>query len=88
MEAMTVVALCREFASIAGPRRHLIKETLGVSVEVAQPFGLQAVGDHAVEQMARQVIGGLAAEDRMPSCPQAREIEIAQMRDLVLQFAR
>jgi hypothetical protein len=23
----------------------------------------------------------------MPSCPQATEIEIAQMRDLVLQFA-
>jgi hypothetical protein len=34
--------------------------------------------------MARQVIGGLAAEHRMPSCPQATEIEIAQMRDLVL----
>jgi hypothetical protein len=37
--------------------------------------------------MARQVIGGLAAEHRMPSGPQAWEIEIAQMRDLVLQFA-
>ena len=50
---MTVVALCQELASIAGPRRHLIKEPLGVPVELAQPFGLQAVGDHAVEQMAR-----------------------------------
>jgi hypothetical protein len=28
----------------------------------------------------------LAAEHRMPSCPQAREIEIAQMRNLDLQF--
>jgi hypothetical protein len=83
---MTVVALCREFVSIAGPRRHLVEEALSVVVEIAQPFGLQAVGDHAVEQMARQVIGGLAAEHRMPSCPQATEIEIAQMRDLVLQF--
>ncbi len=59
-----------------------------MAIEIAQPFGLQAIGDHAVEQMARQVIGGLAAEHRMPSCPQAWEIEIAQMRDLVLQFAR
>src|SRR5271169_6627298 len=85
---MTAVALWREFVSIAGSRRHLAKEALGVSVEIAQPFGLQTIGDHAVEQMARQVIGGLAPEDRMPSCPQAWEIEIAQMRDLVLQFAR
>ena len=65
----------------------LISFAVGAPVEVAQPFGLQAIGDHAVEQMARQVIGGLAAEHRMPSCPQATEIEIAQMRDLVLQFA-
>jgi hypothetical protein len=65
----------------------LVEETLGVPVEIAQPFGLQAIGDHAVEQMARHVIGGLAAEHRVPSCPQAAEIEIAQTRDLVLQFA-
>jgi len=71
----------------ATPRRDLIKEAQGVTVEIAQPFGLQTIGDHAVEQMARQVIGGLAAEHRMPSCPQATEIEIAQMRDLVVQFA-
>ena len=82
-----MVALCREFVSIAGPRRHLVKEAQGIPVEIAQPFGLQAVGDHAVEQMARQMVGGLATEHRMPSCPQATEIEIAQMRDLVLQFA-
>ena len=87
LEAMTVIALCREFVAIAGPRRHLVKEALSVPIEIAQPFGLQAVGDHAVEQMTRQVIGGLAAEHRMPSCLQAPEIEIAQMRDLVLQFA-
>jgi hypothetical protein len=87
LEAMTVVALCRAFVSIAGPRRHLVKEALGVPVEIAKAFGLQAIGDHAVEQMARQVIGSLAAEHRMPSCPQAWEIEIAQMRDLDLQFA-
>jgi hypothetical protein len=85
---VTVVALRREFVPIAGPRRHPVEEALGVPVEIAQPFGLQAIGDHAVEQVARQVIGGLAAEHRMPSCPQVWEIEIAQMRDLVLQFAR
>src|SRR5215468_962805 len=74
LEAMKVIALCREFVSVAGPRRHLVKEALGVPVEIAQPFGLQAVGDHAVEQVARQVIGGLAAEHRMPPGPQATEI--------------
>ena len=89
MEAMTVgvVAPRLDFVSVPGSRGDPVKEALGIPVEIAQPFGLQAIGDHAVEQMARQVIGGLAAEYRMPSCPQAAEIEIAQMRDLVLQFA-
>jgi hypothetical protein len=76
-----------DFVTVPGPRGDLLEEALGVPVEIAQPFGLQAIGDHAVEQMARQVIGGLAAEHRMPPCPQATEIEIAQMRDLFLQFA-
>ena len=49
---------------------------------------LRRIGDDAVKKMARQVVGRLTAEDRMPPCPQAREIEIAHMRDLVLQFAR
>ena len=83
-----MVTPLREFVAIAGSRGDPVEEALGIPVEIAQPFGLQAVGDHAVEQMARQVIGGLAAEHRMPSCPQATEIEIAQMRDLVLQFVR
>jgi hypothetical protein len=87
LHAVAVIAFCREFGSIAGPRRYLVEEALGVAVEIAQPLGLQAIGNHAVEQMARQVIGGLAVEHRMPSCPQAGEIEIAQMRDLFLQFA-
>jgi hypothetical protein len=82
-----MAALCRQFVSIAGSRRNLVEEALGIPVEIAQLFGLQAIGDHAVEQMTRQVIGGLAAEHRMPSCPQAGEVEIAQMRDLFLQFA-
>ena len=54
LEAVAGIALCREFVSIAGPRRHLVKEALGVAVEIAQSFGLQAIGDHAVEQMARR----------------------------------
>jgi hypothetical protein len=40
-----------------------------------------------VEKMPGQVDGGLAAKDRLPSCPQAGEVEIARARDLVLQFA-
>ena len=38
------------------------------------------VGDHAAQQMAGQMIGGLVAEHRMPSCPQATENEIAHAR--------
>ena len=83
-----MVAPRLELVHVPGSRRNLVEEALGVPVEIAQPFGLQAIGDHAVEQMARQMVGGLAPEDRMPSCAQATEIEIAQMRDLVLQFAR
>jgi hypothetical protein len=45
LEAMTVVALCRVFVSIAGPRRYLVEEALGIPVEIAEPFGLQAIGD-------------------------------------------
>jgi len=90
MEAMTagVVAPRLDFVTVPGSRGDLVKEALGVPVEIAQPFGLQAIGDHTVEQMARQMIGGLAAEHRSPSCPQAGEVEIAHMRDLFLQFAR
>jgi hypothetical protein len=77
-----------ELVSIAGSRGDPVEEALGIPVQIAQPFGLQAIGDHAVEKMAGQVIGRLAAEHRMPSCPQAGEVEIAHMRDFVLQFAR
>ena len=84
---MTVDVLYREFFSVAGSRGDPVEVALRVPIEITQPFCLQAIGDHAVEQMARQMIGGLAAEHRMPSCPQAWEIEIAQMRDLFLQFA-
>jgi hypothetical protein len=51
MEAMTgeMVALCREFVSIPRSRRHQVKEALGIPVEIAEPLGLRAVRDHAVE---------------------------------------
>jgi hypothetical protein len=71
LEAVTagMVTPFREFVAIAGSRGDPVEEALDVPVEIAHSFGLQAIGDHAVEQMARQVIGGLAAEHRMPSCP-------------------
>jgi hypothetical protein len=80
-----MVATRLEFVAIPGSRGDPVEEALGVPVKIAQPFGLQAVGDHAKEEMPRQVVGGLAAEHRSPSCPQAGEIEIAQVRDLVLE---
>jgi hypothetical protein len=83
-----MIAACPKFVSIARFGGDVIEKALGIPVEIAQSFGLQAIGNDAVEQMTRQMIGGFAAEDRMPSCPQAREIEIAQVRDLVLQSTR
>src|ERR1700687_5197654 len=47
---------------------------------------MESPGHHVRAAPAWQVIGGLSAEGRTPSCPQAHEIEIAQMRDLVLHF--
>jgi hypothetical protein len=49
-----MVSRSGEFVAIAG--------SCGDPVEIAQPFGLQTIGDHAVEQMARQMVRRLAAE--------------------------
>jgi hypothetical protein len=49
-----------KFVAIPGFRGDAIEEALGVSVETTKPFGLQAVGDHAKEEMPGQVVGGLA----------------------------
>jgi hypothetical protein len=66
----------------------LISFAVGAPVEIAQPFGLQAIGDDSVEQLARQVAGRLTSEDGLPSCPQPREVEIGQMRDLIIQLVQ
>jgi hypothetical protein len=70
-------------------RRH--KPISDSEIDYPQPSPPQRKGgittSLTVEQMAGQMIGGLAPEHRMPSRPQATEIEIAQVRDLVLQFA-
>jgi hypothetical protein len=43
MEAMTagVVAPRLDFVTVPGSRGDLVKEALGVPVEIAQPFGLR-----------------------------------------------
>ena len=46
---------------------------------------LQPIGHHGKQQMARQMQRWLASEHTLPARPQSFEIEIAQMRDLVLQ---
>ena len=56
--------------AVPGSHHHPVKEALDIPVEIAQPFGLEAIGDHAVEQMA--MIGGLAAKHLMPSSLQPR----------------
>ena len=40
-----MVVLYREFVSVAGSRGDPVEEALGVPVEIAQPFCLQAIGD-------------------------------------------
>ena len=59
LEAVTGAVLCREFVSIAGPHRHPVKEALGVPVEIAQPFGLQAIGDRERAGRILQTISNL-----------------------------
>ena len=51
-----------EFVALLGTQGDPVEEALGVAVKIAKAFGLQAVGDHAEEQMPGQMVGGLAAE--------------------------
>jgi hypothetical protein len=48
--------------ALLGTQGDPVEEALGVVVKIAKAFGLQAVGDHAEEQMPAQMVGGLAAE--------------------------
>jgi hypothetical protein len=80
-----MVLRCGEFVAFAGTHGDPVEKALGVAVEIAQAFGLQAVGDHAKEEVAGKVVGGLMAEYRLPAGPQAGEVEIAHARDLFLQ---
>jgi hypothetical protein len=47
--------------------------------------GLEPVGENGKQQMAGQMRRRLLPEHTLPARPQAMEIEIAQMRDLVAQ---
>jgi hypothetical protein len=53
--------------------------------EISQLIGLQPVGENGKQQMAGQMRRRLLPEHALPARPQAMEIEIAQMRDLVVQ---
>src|ERR1700760_3129046 len=86
LKAVPAVSGFGESVSLPITRCDPVEEALSVAVEIAKMFSLQAVGEHAIEKMSGQMVGGLAAKDRLPSCPQAGEVEIAQARDLVLQF--
>ena len=51
---------------------------------IAQFTGLEPVGENGKQQMAGQMRRRLLPEHALPARPQAMEIEIAQMRDLVV----
>jgi hypothetical protein len=53
-------------------------------IEVAQFIGLQSVGENGKQQVAGQMRRRLLPEQALPARPQAMEIEIAHMRDLVV----
>ena len=56
----------------------------GIVVEVAKALGLDPIGEDGKDKVSRQMIGGRLPKDSLPAGPKPFEVEIAQMRDLVL----
>jgi hypothetical protein len=73
----------REFVALAGPHGDPVEEALGIAVEIAQAFGLQAVGDHAKEEVPGRWSGAFGGTPTA-SGP---EVEIAHARDLFPEVA-
>jgi hypothetical protein len=53
-------------------------------IEIAEAVSLEPIGDDGQQQMPRQMSRGRSPEYALPARAQSREIETAQMRDLVL----
>ena len=61
-----------------------IQDLPGRMIEIAKTVGLNPKGEDRKQQMSRQMERRRSPDKALPSCAQACEIEIAQMRDLVL----
>jgi hypothetical protein len=62
----------------------LPQQPSGGGIKIAQLVGLQPVCENGKQQMTGQMTRRLSPEPALPARPQAMEIEIAQMRDLVV----
>ncbi len=70
---------------VGSPRSDPVKQTPAVGIKVAEPIGLQPIGQDTKEQMAGQVRGCSPPGHRVPSGSQVPDIESAQTRDLVVE---
>ena len=70
---------------VPSPVAICLQQPSGGGIEVSQLIGLEPVGENRKQQMAGQMRRRLSPEGALPARPQAMEIEIAQMRDLVVQ---
>lgn len=50
-------------------------------------FGLQPVGQNAIQKMTGQVRGWPPPKDAVPMSPKPADVEIAQVRDLDIEYA-
>jgi hypothetical protein len=64
-----------------------IQEPHCLGVQVAQHFGLQAVGDHGKQNVAGKVGWSFTAETHPPSRTQRFDVETAQASDLGIEEA-
>jgi hypothetical protein len=70
---------------LGSPRPDPVQQSAAVGIEIAEPIGLQPIGQDPKQQMAGQVRGCSPSEHRMPSRSQFPDVETAQTRDLVVE---
>jgi hypothetical protein len=56
----------------------------GISVQIAEAIGLDLIGQDSEQQVPGQMLGCKSSELVLPANPQGSQIEIAQVRDLLL----
>ena len=63
-------------------RPRAIKQPLTLTIQITEVFGLQAVGQNAIQKMTGQVRGWPPPQDAVPTSPKLADVEIAQARNL------